>query len=78
MSIESNVRALYLGSGDPALADYYPTWVDNLAADAILEGSLLRSSPAPHLASNSLPARCVVLSRRGSLPSPPGAWFNPA
>jgi hypothetical protein len=31
----------YLGSGDPALTDYYPAWLDNLADDAILEGSLL-------------------------------------
>jgi hypothetical protein len=41
MSIESNAYAMYQGSGDPALADYYPAWVDNLAADATLEGSLL-------------------------------------
>ena len=33
----------YLGGGDPAgrFADYYPAWVDNLAADATVEGSLL-------------------------------------
>jgi hypothetical protein len=41
MSIENNVRALYEGTGDPALAGYYPAWVDNLAPDATLEGSLL-------------------------------------
>jgi hypothetical protein len=29
------------GSGDPDLADYYPTWLDNLAIDATVEGSLL-------------------------------------
>jgi len=105
------VLATYLGSGDPALHDYFPAWVDNLADDATVEGSLLdgavqgadavrsimsaaspsavsswspatppgrpsalwritdhaarcsyypawcaRSSPAPHMASNSLPA----------------------
>ena len=41
MPIERSACALYEGSGDPALANYYPVWVDNLAADATLEGSLL-------------------------------------
>lgn len=41
MSIESNAGALYQEPGDPALADYYPAWVDNLAPDVTLEGSLL-------------------------------------
>ncbi|TML95925.1 MAG: hypothetical protein E6G10_27520 [Actinobacteria bacterium] len=33
----------YLGRGDPAgrFADYYPAWVDKLAADVTLEGSML-------------------------------------
>jgi hypothetical protein len=33
----------YLGRGDPAgrVADYYPAWVDNLADDVTLEGSML-------------------------------------
>jgi hypothetical protein len=33
----------YLGRGDPAgrFADYYPAWVDKLADDVTLEGSLL-------------------------------------
>jgi hypothetical protein len=31
----------YTGSGDPALADYYPAWLDNLADDVILEGSAM-------------------------------------
>ena len=33
----------YLGGGDPAgrFADYYPAWVDKLAGDVTLEGSLL-------------------------------------
>jgi hypothetical protein len=33
----------YLGRGDPAgrFADYYPEWVDKLADDVTLEGSLL-------------------------------------
>jgi len=31
----------YLVSGDPALADYYPAWLDNLADDVIVEGSML-------------------------------------
>jgi hypothetical protein len=33
--------AIYLGSGSPALKNYYPKWIDNLAADVTLEGSLL-------------------------------------
>ena len=31
----------YLASGDPALADYYPAWLDNLADDVTVEGSML-------------------------------------
>ena len=33
----------YLGRGDPAgrFADYYPAWMDKLAGDVTLEGSLL-------------------------------------
>ena len=33
----------YLGRGDPArrFANYSPAWVEKLASDAILEGSLL-------------------------------------
>ena len=33
----------YLGEGDPAgrFADYYPAWVDKMAADVTLEGSML-------------------------------------
>jgi len=31
----------YLTSGDPALANYYPAWLDNLADDATVEGSML-------------------------------------
>jgi hypothetical protein len=31
----------YLVSGDPRLADYYPAWLDNLADDVIVEGSML-------------------------------------
>jgi len=41
MSIESNRLAQYLGSGDPALKNYYPAWLDNMADDATLEGSML-------------------------------------
>ena len=41
MSIKGDVLPQYLGSGDPALTGYYPKWVDNLAADATLEGSML-------------------------------------
>ena len=31
----------FTGSGDPALADYYPAWLDNLAHDVTLEGSMM-------------------------------------
>ena len=41
MSIKSNARPQYLGSGDPALTDYYPAWVNNIAEDATVEGSML-------------------------------------
>jgi hypothetical protein len=41
MSIKGEVPALYLGRGDPALAKYYPPWLDNMADDATVEGSLL-------------------------------------
>ena len=41
MSTKSEVLAQYLGSGDPALKDYYPAWLDNIADDATVEGSML-------------------------------------
>ena len=41
MSIKGNVLAQYLGSGDPALKDYYPAWLNNMADDATVEGSML-------------------------------------
>ena len=31
----------HTGSGDPALANYYPAWLDNLADDVTLEGSAM-------------------------------------
>src|SRR5499427_9203761 len=41
MSTKGDVLAQYRGSGDPALKDYYPAWLDNIADDATLEGSML-------------------------------------
>jgi len=41
MSTKGEVLAQYLGSGDPALKDYYPAWLDNMADDATVEGSML-------------------------------------
>lgn len=46
MSIESDAlaedgTARYQAGGDPALVDYYPAWLDNLADDVTVEGSLL-------------------------------------
>jgi hypothetical protein len=40
MSTQPNIPALYLGPGNPAFKHYYPKWVDHLAPDVILEGSL--------------------------------------
>ncbi len=39
----TNGNPTYLGTGDPAgrFADYYPAWVDKLADDVTLEGSML-------------------------------------
>jgi hypothetical protein len=41
VSAKGDVLAQYLGSGDPALKNYYPAWLDNMGADATLEGSML-------------------------------------
>ena len=41
MSTNGSVPAQYLASGDPALKDYYPAWVNNMADDATVEGSML-------------------------------------
>jgi hypothetical protein len=41
MSITNDPAARYMCSGDPALNDYYPAWVENMAANATVEGSML-------------------------------------
>jgi len=41
MLAKEKVLAQYLGSGDSALKDYYPEWVNNMASDATVEGSML-------------------------------------
>src|SRR3954463_2304810 len=41
MSTKGHVLPQYLGSGDPALKDYFPAWVNNMADDATVEGSML-------------------------------------
>jgi hypothetical protein len=41
MTIKDNALPQYLGSGDPALKDYFPAWVNNMADDATVEGSML-------------------------------------
>lgn len=41
MSSKENVPAQYLAHGDPALQGYFPAWVNNLADDATVEGSML-------------------------------------
>jgi hypothetical protein len=57
----------YLGRGDPALANYYPAWLDNMASDATVEGSLLDGAvlqPSAARASSSR-ARNSTHSSRG-------------
>src|SRR5258706_4568541 len=41
ISTKGNVLPQFLGSGDPALENYYPAWVNNMADDATVEGSML-------------------------------------
>ena len=43
MSITGNVIPTYLGTGDPGrrFTDYYPAWLDKLADDVTVEGSLM-------------------------------------
>jgi hypothetical protein len=36
-----SIQPTYLGSDAPTLTGYYPKWLDNLADDVTLEGSLL-------------------------------------
>jgi len=44
MSSPDNPPAQYLAGGDPAFKDYYPQWVDNIADDATVEGSMLNGA----------------------------------
>ena len=44
MSIETSVLPQYLRGGDPALNEYYPAWVNNIADDATVEGSMLNGA----------------------------------
>ena len=41
MSTKATVPAQYLAPGDPALQGYFPAWLNNLADDATVEGSML-------------------------------------
>jgi hypothetical protein len=43
VSTSTDGTATYMGGGDPAgtFADYYPPWLDNLADDVTVEGSML-------------------------------------
>jgi hypothetical protein len=41
MLAETEARPSYVFSPNPALKGYYPKWVDNLAENATLEGSML-------------------------------------
>ena len=44
MSINNDLIPEYLASGDPALKDYFPAWLNNIAADATVEGSMLNGA----------------------------------
>jgi hypothetical protein len=41
MTTNNDVLAEYQSHGDPALEKYYPEWVDKMAPDATVEGSML-------------------------------------
>ncbi len=59
MSIKAEVRATYLEGGNPALKNYYPAWVNNMADDATVEGSLLEGA-----AQGAEAVRSIVLAIR--------------
>ena len=40
-SLAEEGTATLLASGDPALAHYFPAWLNNLADDVTLEGSMM-------------------------------------
>jgi hypothetical protein len=44
VSTQRNALPQYLSGGDPALKDYYPAWVKNIADDATVEGSMLNGA----------------------------------
>ena len=44
MSTTDTVSAQYLAGGDPALEDYYPAWLNDIADDAAVEGSMLNGA----------------------------------
>ena len=44
MATTDNVPAQYLTGGDPALEHYYPAWVNDIADDATVEGSMLNGA----------------------------------
>jgi len=44
LNTDGTVLPQYLGPGDPSLKDYYPAWLNNIADDATLEGSLLNGA----------------------------------
>jgi hypothetical protein len=44
MSVKETVRPTYLEGGTAALKNYYPAWLNNMAEDATVEGSLLEGA----------------------------------
>ena len=41
MSTKGTARPAYIGTDEPSLSGYYPKWMDSMADDATLEGSLI-------------------------------------
>lgn len=44
VSTKGTVQPQYLRHGDPALKDYFPVWVNDIADDATVEGSMLNGA----------------------------------
>ena len=68
MSREKNdAQSQYLFTVNPALAGYYPKWVDELAADATVEGSI-PLSPAKAVWSKAKAGKAKAAEQMKSLP----------
>ena len=72
ISTKRTVQPQYLGHGDPALKDCYPAWVNNIADDATVEGSMLNGAllGADAVRSVVLTIRSLIAQRALWRPSP--------